>query len=435
MTGKLWAMKNKRKDIYQAFTVIAALLLLPVLPSEADDWSFGGHVRYQLSGTQYAQDNLMASLGDTLHVDQQADLRLKAERKWDTWDASIHYALLAAYGDTINTLNGFGGSLPPYLGVGVPSDKMRLFNLAQVITDSGSFAAVHRLDRASFGYTGQQLVMRFGRQAISWGNGVIFHPMDIFNPFSPTAINKEYKTGDDMVYGQWLYESGNDMQGVLVPRRTISGDLSDTASSIAMKYRGKQNDLDFDLLAARHYDENLIGIGLARDWKGAVWRTDITTVQLDSGGHSISAIANISYSWTWSGHNVSGNLEYYRNGTGISDGNYDLTLPQYSDLVARLSRGEIYNIGRDYVAGNIMVELSPRWIFTPTVIWNINDGSVLTQAFLNYDWKQNAAVLAGITIPYGPRGTEFGGVPAPPPPPNTYIGPGNSAYVQISYYF
>ena len=43
--------------------------------------------------------------------------------------------------------------------------------------------------------------------------------MDVFNPFDPAAVDKEYKTGDDMLYGQYLLNNGNDMQGVAMVRR------------------------------------------------------------------------------------------------------------------------------------------------------------------------------------------------------------------------
>ena len=48
------------------------------------------------------------------------------------------------------------------------------------IEDEGKFAALHRLDRVWVGYTGDKAVLRFGRQAISWGNGLIFSPPATF---------------------------------------------------------------------------------------------------------------------------------------------------------------------------------------------------------------------------------------------------------------
>ena len=34
------------------------------------------------------------------------------------------------------------------------------------------------------------------------GERVFFNPMDLFNPFAPTDIEREYKIGDDMAYAK-----------------------------------------------------------------------------------------------------------------------------------------------------------------------------------------------------------------------------------------
>ena len=78
----------------------------------------------------------------------------------------------------------------------------RLMNLSNVISESDGSITAHRLDRLYFDYANDRAFFRVGRQAISWGNGLIYNPMDLFNPFDPAAIDREYKTGDDMLYGQ-----------------------------------------------------------------------------------------------------------------------------------------------------------------------------------------------------------------------------------------
>jgi len=76
-------------------------------------------------------------------------------------------------------------------------------------------------------------------QFISWGNGMVFTPVDIFNPFDPAAVDKEYKTGDDMLYGQYLFSNGNDLQGVAVVRRDLrTGGVEGDQSSLAFKCHG-----------------------------------------------------------------------------------------------------------------------------------------------------------------------------------------------------
>ncbi|KPK12318.1 MAG: hypothetical protein AMJ68_02165 [Acidithiobacillales bacterium SG8_45] len=405
--------------------ILFAALLLP-LAGAADDWEFGGHVKYQASVNLWDATSIFGSGGSVTALDQNANLRLKAEKRDGSWDYKIHYELGVLYGHTLEALR----ALPsiPYPIYALPNDNNRLFNLTSVIYDEGRGAAAHRLDRASVGYASGNFVFRAGRDAISWGNGVVYQPMDIFNPFSPTSIDKEYKSGDDMVYSQWLLPSGSDMQLVAVPRRNPSGTFDTNDSSLAGKFRGLFGSIETDILLARHYNESFAGLGLAADWRGAVLRSD-STISDTPDGVIYSGVSNISYSWVWANHNVTGFAEYYRNGFGISNGDYS-TLPQ--SLLDRFARGEVFNLGQDNGAAGLTIELTPRWQFSPTVFANLNDASTLWQFAANYDWKENGTLLLGGIIPVGPLGTEYGGIPIGG---GQYYRPAISVYARLAYYF
>jgi len=404
-----------------------AVLIALATPARAfaDDWQFGGHLKYQLTASEYKPQNIFAIYGPTDPLDHYFDARLKADKKSGRWHYSIHYEVLGLYGDTVQTLK----ALPSLPGLSpVPKDDRRLLNLSQPFSINDRFAGVGRLDRLQASYASDQLALRIGRQAISWGNGLFFNPMDLVAPFSPTAISKEYKTGDDMLYGQWLYANGNDLQAILLPRRNSSGEVDDKESSYALKYRGAAGTAGYDLLLARHYNEPVVGIGLSGDWRGAVLRGDL----VDQNGTS-SAVLNASYSWTWVGYNFSGNIEYYRNGYGVADGNYSTALLSTSPLGKRIARGEVFAAGRDYLAVGLTIELTPRLTTSPTWIHNLNDGSGILQSVYNYDWKQDMPLLFGFTLPYGKLGTEFGGIYTGTP--GQYYAPGKTVFVQIAKYF
>ena len=175
------------------------------------------------------------------------------------------------------------------------------------------------LDRLHLDITGTKAVARVGRQAISWGNGMFYTPMDFFNPFDPSAIDKEYKTGDDMLYGQYLLNSGDDMQAVWVVRRDINGDVSSDVDSIAAKYHGFIGEYEYDLLLSQHFDDFILGVGGIANLGGAVWRGDITLTDTQTET-VMSLVTSLTYSWVGWGKNTSGVLEYFYNGFGISDG-------------------------------------------------------------------------------------------------------------------
>ncbi|MCW9018140.1 MAG: hypothetical protein OQJ89_14315 [Kangiellaceae bacterium] len=345
----------------------------------------------------------------------------------------IHYELGAFHSDSINAARELG-LLSNALDYGPPNDDARLFDLTSVISDEGKRILFHRLDRLSVRYTTTNFVFRFGRQAVSWGNGLVFQPMDIFNPFAPTAIDKEYKTGDDMLYMQYLLDSGDDVQTVIVPRRDIiNNKIEAQQSSFAVKYHTIYGTTDIDLLISQHFDDNVVGIGFAADWKGSVLRGDLVRAW-NSNESALSGVVSINYSWIWGGHNVSGFLEYFHNGNGIDDGDYSpAALAVNPALTNRLARGEIFTLGQDYLAGGLTVELTPRWLFNPLLINNMNDHSWLTQWNATFDWQQNLTLLLGANLPLGNKGTEYGGIPGSMP--DVYNGGGRSAFVQLAYYF
>jgi hypothetical protein len=403
-------------------------LLLVAASANADEWKFGGHAKYQFTHTDFRADDLNAVVGDDPAQDHDLDLRLKAERRSGAWDAAVHYELLATRGDSTATRRllaalGIAGSTA---AGGLPDDRRRLFDLTHTLTDSGREAAVHRLDRLSLGYVTESAALRAGRQAVSWGNGLVFHPLDFINPFAPLAIDKDYKTGDDMLFGQWTLAASADVQAIVVPRRAAATrDIDSAESTAALKWRQRVGAFDLDAIGARHYDDSLVGIGIVRSLGGAVWRLDLRHDDAWLGA------TNVDYSWTWFGHNVYGYLEYFRNGVGESTRRAYVT--PNAELAARIARGELYTLARDYLALGMQFETDPLVNLFASAIWNLNDRSGVVQLRLVYDWRQDAQWLAGVGVPFGERGDEFGGIPVAGT--GAFLTAGRSAFVRLAYFF
>ncbi|MDH3469133.1 MAG: hypothetical protein OES26_25170, partial [Gammaproteobacteria bacterium] len=401
--------------------------------AEETDYEFGGHVKTRLLGDRFPGDSIFNQLAGSSAVDVESDLRLDFKASKASWSFDAAWQLFAGYGDRIeftrsipDNVNIFGGRLP--------NDDRRLFNLTSVIEDDGKFAAVHRLDRAWLGHTSDKTVLRFGRQAISWGNGLIFSPMDIVNPFDPTAVDTEYKAGDDMLYGQYLRDDGDDVQAALVFRRAIaSGDPETDEGTAAVKYHGILGESEYDLLIAKHHDERTYGVGGNRGLGGAVWRGDLIVSETASGT-KVQLVTNLSYSWVWGGKNVSGVVEYYFNEFGQQAGHYDLaSITQNTDLLERLVRGETFTLGRNYLAGGLTIELTPLWTITPNVFANMGDNSALVQIVSKNNLSQNMEFLGALNVPVGPSGSEFGGIGSDQA--GVYLSTDMSLFAQLAWYF
>jgi hypothetical protein len=424
-------LHNKLRDS----CLIVLLVLLAIESPRADDATYGltGHSKTRLLLDTFPNDSVFDELIGSTALDLESDIRINFSADKDHWSVDAAWQLYAGYGDRIESsqLAPAGGQF--FMGRS-PSDSRRLMNLTDTITDDDKFRALHRLDRLSVGYATDNVVLRVGRQAISWGNGLIFSPMDIVNPFDPTAVDTEYKVGDDMVYGQYLLQNANDIQFAHVFRRdALTGNPSSRSATTAIKYHGILGDSEYDLLVAESYDELIMGVGGNKSVGGAIWRGDVVLTDTDSG-NEFQLVTNLSYSWVLGGRNMSGVIEYYFNGFGQHSDQYGLTqLAQNPSLLRRLERGEVFTVGQNYLAGGVLVEMNPLWTVTPNLFANLDDGSMLLQITTRYSLGDNSDFLAALNVPLGPSGTEFGGINAGQN--GLYYSTNMSLFTQFAWYF
>ena len=389
-----------------------------VVFAEAAETEFDGHTKLRALGQTYPGDSIFRELLGSRSLDAQGDLRLNMKTRKGGWTFEANYQLAALSSEMLQ----------------IPNDDRRFFNLTSTIKETNTAAALHRLDRLSIGYTSEKTVLRFGRQALSWGNGLFYAPMDLVNPFDPSSVDTEYKAGDDMLYLQYLQDTGADLQGAYVIRRNVlSGDVESNAATSALKYHGFAGETEYDVLVAEHYGDQVIGIGIGRGIGGAQWSADFVVTDTDRDTY-VQWVTNISYSWVLADKNMSGALEYHFNGFGQKDGEYAAqALPENPDLLARLARGEMFTVGRHYVAGSVLIELTPLWTISPTILSNVEDPSALFQLISNYSLSDNATLLGSLNLPLGKSGSEFGGIEVAVP--GQYLSTGSGLFVQLAWYF
>ncbi len=276
--------------------------------------------------------------------------------------------------------------------------------------------------------------MRVGRQAITWGSGLVFRPMDLFDPFSPSATDTEWKPGVDMLYVQRLFPDGSDVQFIVAPRPARQGgsptaDASSAAVHVHTTIAGDQA----TFLLARDHGDWVAGVGLNGALGGATWNVEVVPTFLRRGGTRVSALANISDAVTLFGRNATVFAEYFHNGFGDTNTALALaTLPP--ELADRLARGQLFNTRRDYLAGGLTLEVTPLFTVSPTLIADLNDGSVLALAAGTWSLGDNLTLIAGAQAPIGPARTEFGGLPLSTGSPILFAPPAQ-VYAQLRRYF
>jgi hypothetical protein len=416
--------------------VKAASVLLPALllasAGFAGDLELHGHAKLQGSLRLFDDDDLGAAIAGTQVEDATLDLRVNTVWRRSRWDMTANTQLLTVVGDSPGAAAGDPGSeARGFLSLVVPwSDPHQWLDLDSTFSSTDSRLICARFDRLSIGFTGDRFVARLGRQALSWGGGLVFQVFDLFNPFAPTAIDTDYKPGTDMLSSQLLLDSGGDVQAIVVPRRPAPGrGLAADASSAAIKWHQFAGPVEGELLGARHYDDTVIGAGASGNLAGGVWRLNGTYTDLAGGGVT-SLLANFSRAWVWGERNTNAFVEVFRNGFGVANLDRDLaTLP--APLLERVGRGELFNLGRNELAAGIELEWTPLLAFEPTLLVNLDDHSSMLLLSTSFDWRQSLALDAGVQVGFGPHGTEYGGIPAGA----LFASTGRLVWVRLSRYF
>ena len=417
----------------------------PSPPAQSENQSFwrkidtrwGGRLKSSGRVAQANDDTIFEPVGTGTYWDGSFNFRLINETFFsDAVFTDIAYELIGAGGDTVrktNELKELFPNLPAnffYLGTPLNDDR-RLMDLSDTIVDKDSYFLVQRLDRLYLALLPHWGSVKVGRQAITWGNGFIFNPFDLFNPFPPTTIDRDYKVGDDMINIQASIPKLGDLQGLYVARRNPdTGHVESDQASLAGNLQIAAGTSEFEFMGAKNYEDYVVGIGGTGYIGDAAWRVNGTWTFADDSGDYLSLVANLDYSWVWLGKNYYGFIEYYFNGLGKNNYQDAVLDPAIAERVAR---GELYALGRNYLSGHLQLELHPLFKVFMTTINNVHDPSGILQPYATWDMTQNLQLTGGVNVFYGAKGSEYGGFLLPGTDIRTKSP--NNAYLWLSYFF
>lgn len=379
-------------------------------------------------GTALPDESLQRQVSGTPAYDYTADLRLMLKQDVGRFSLVSHYDLIVSGGDSFAFLTNPGVTLDQ----SATSDRYRLMDLTWTIEDGDRHQIVHRLDRLAVQYRGATWGFVLGREAVSWGSGIVFQPMDLVSPFAPTTVDTDFKNGNDMLMVDKLFADGSDLQFVGVARRDADGDATADVASAALKWRKFLGGVELEVFGADHYDESVLGGALRVPIGGAMLRTDVVATRLTGSDWRVSAVVNADVSFDLGGRSTYVFAEYYHNDFGVRAlPESVLLLPE--PLTERLARGEVFTLMRDYLTTGGSIQWHPLWTQSVTLIGNLQDGSALLQSTLSYVPSDQAMLEGGFTWSLGRAGEEYGGIPLQGDDATT--GGAFQAYLRWVYYF
>lgn len=324
--------------------------------------------------------------------------------------------------------NGVGGSAKRFFeafNLGIPllqNDDNRLFNLSTKEGEDG-FSRVSRLDRLSFSYETERANIKVGRQAFSYGKGIAFSVLDVFNPFSPTAYDREFKVGEDMLTFKGIVSEEVSVQLVGVGRR--EGD-----SSFGSILNYQKEGFDVGLLAGSNWGDLFSGLSASKTIGDYIIRLDTSLFDTENSGLETNFLFNIDRGLAVLGFETYLFIEYFYSGLGEGSSSYsELNV----DLIERVRRGELFTLSKQYVSTGFRVQLNDLVELNYLLIGNLLDSSSVHRPFIAIEPSDNTRIRIGVAINEGSRGDEFKGFNVNEL--NSYVSTSNQAFLQLAYYF
>lgn len=264
------------------------------------------------------------------------------------------------------------------------------------------------IDRLRLSYRSQDWRFTIGRVPLSWGRGIVYQPLDVFNAYPPTTIDREFKSGNDTLILERLFNNGSEFQFLNTFRERRS-EVSESTSTHALKGYFSSGENEFDLILGQHWNETIAGVSIAFPLGSFLMRTDLVVTCEEFDSCTTSAVTNADYSLGIKGGLLYTFFEYFYNGFGVTSKHKKATsLP--SRLLIGVQRGEIFAFGRHQVATGASVTWHPLWSQSLSLLLNANDRSFMIQSNVSYIPTDNVNLTFGVRLPVGDTNEEFGAI-------------------------
>ena len=293
------------------------------------------------------------------------------------------------------------------------STPFRARPLVWRVTDSGTATWRHEIDRANAQVHVPRADLTIGRQAIGWGRGVMFTAVDLFAPFSPLEVDREWRSGVDAVRAdvKLTERSSLDLVGAF-------GDRLDR-SAFAARARGYAGVIDVEVVGGRRAEDLFGGVTSSAAVGDAEVHGEAAAFRVPSGvDHEVvwKVVIGASYRFPI-GSGILAYAEYHYSGFGAAHPDEigaRLTTPSFLE---RFVRGDVQILSRHAVGATGSYEVSPELTYSGQWLHNPGDQSGIVAPALTYTFNDALSLLGSVYIPYGdaPDGgvlrSEYGAAP------------------------
>ena len=299
--------------------------------------------------------------------------RLKLKQRVGDWSLDVQPVILA-----MGSSSGSSGAvnLTPNL-----SNTGEAVPLSLTLVEDGGAVTQGRLDRLALSYNWKNLRWTIGRQALTFGQGRVFTPLDRVSPFSPVSIDREYKPGVDAVRLDGFWGVSGEATCVVAMR----GDRYQDDAVFAVKIKDSFDGIDLGLIAQWVGGDQVIGLTGAGGVGSVSIYGDVAYTRRASQGirstsdqilemHGAFWRASLGGDWNWTlGGGGGVNIE----AAWLGDGTHDPSLYLSNLEDVRVKHGERWLLGRAYMSVSLRQQLTPLMAASMTGLGNMEDRSML----------------------------------------------------------
>lgn len=356
-----------------------------------------------------------------------ARLRLGLDVTHSDWmDSELAYEQRARWLSGAAGLGAGSSFLPPE----APA-PYRLTQLDWQIAADDRFAYRHEIDRALVAFHPQWGDVTVGRQAIGLGRGVLFSAVDVFNPFSPLEVDREWRRGVDAFRAEYRLSTTSSAECIAAFGETWE------QSALLGRLRGYLGDVDGSLIFGKRAEDFMVGTAFSAivaeaEVHGELAVFDTPEAQPDGtlwGDSRLATKAVIGSSYTFdvgSGLTLLG--EYHYSDFGVEKAEDVLLRFLDPDFQRRFLRGDTQILGRQAVAAQLSYAFSDALNGGLLTLASPTDGSGVLSPSLRWDANANVTLIGNLFVPWGdePSGGQLR---------SQYGGTATSLFLQAAVYY
>lgn len=313
-----------------------------------------------------------------------------------------------AYEQRLSLTSGSGGGL--FAGQGMlPSVAKAPYRIGQLdwqIYDSGdSFTWRHELDRISLALHPEWGEVTIGRQAIGLGRGMIFSAVDVFNPFNPLEIDREWRRGIDAFRMEYRLSDTTSTEIIAAFGRDWEH------SALLGRLRGYLGQIDGELIIGKRGRDMMYAGVMSATIGDAAAHLELAVFDTHEkqrqgglfGNEHLVGKAVLGTSYTFDvGNGLTLIGEYHYSGFGLKKTEDALCYfldPTYQE---RFLRGDSQILGQHALGVQSMYSFNESWQGGLLLLKSLGDESGVISPSLIWTVSETTSVIMSVYVPWGP---------------------------------